>query len=65
MNKETNQKACGKAYLLFHIGPGISYVVNAMSRYMHDPRSGNLDFDCWILKYLMSNPRKGLMGKMS
>jgi hypothetical protein len=43
VNKERYQRLVGRLIYLCHTRPDISYVVSVVSRYMHDPRSGNLE----------------------
>jgi len=61
INKEKYQRLVGRLIYLCHTRPDISYAVSVVSRYMHDPRSKHLDAVYQILRYLKSNPGKGLM----
>jgi hypothetical protein len=48
-------EAGGKTNLL------VSYAVNVVSQFMHDPRKAHMDDVERILRYLKSNPGKGIL----
>ncbi|KAK8918875.1 hypothetical protein KSP39_PZI022030 [Platanthera zijinensis] len=58
--REMYQRLVGKLIYLSHTRPNISFFVNAVSRYMYDPRKGHTDAVYQILRYLKSAPGKGL-----
>jgi hypothetical protein len=53
----------GKLIFLGHTRPIISFTVNVMIRYMHDPRKGYTNALHHILRYLKSAPGKDLIFK--
>jgi hypothetical protein len=60
INKEKYQKLVGRLLYLCHTRSSIAYAVSVVSRYMHEPRSGHLDFVYHVVRYLKGNPGKGL-----
>jgi hypothetical protein len=61
VDKYQYQRLVGRLIYLSHTGPDIAYAVSVVSRYMHDPRSGHLDYVHRILRYLKSCPGKGIL----
>jgi hypothetical protein len=43
VNKKSYQRLVGRLIYLCHTRPDISYVVSAVSRYMHEPRNRHLE----------------------
>jgi hypothetical protein len=58
--KGAYQRLVGRLIYLCHTRPDISYVVNVVSRYMHDPRTRHMEVVYQILRYLKRTPGKGL-----
>jgi hypothetical protein len=58
--KGSYQRLVGRLIYLCHTRPDISYVVNVVSRYMHDPRTRHMEVVYQILRYLKRTPGKGL-----
>ncbi|BAT89020.1 hypothetical protein VIGAN_05268900, partial [Vigna angularis var. angularis] len=50
-----------KINYLSHIRPDITYAVNVVSQFMHDPRKLHMDVVERILRYLKSTPKKGIL----
>lgn len=44
-----------------HTRPDITYAVNVVSQFMHDPRKLHMDAVERILRYLKSTPGKGIL----
>jgi hypothetical protein len=61
VDKYQYQRLVGRLIYLSHTRPDIAYAVSVVSRYMHDPRSGHLDYVHRILRYLKSCPGKGIL----
>jgi hypothetical protein len=51
----------GKLIYLSHTRPDITYVVNVVSQFIHDPRKPHMDDVERILRYLKSTPGKGIL----
>lgn len=51
----------GKLIYLSHTRPDITYAVNVVSQFMHDPRKPHMDAVERILRYLKSTPGKGIL----
>jgi hypothetical protein len=61
VDRERYQRLVGRLIYLSHTRPDISYVVSAVSRYMHNPRVVHQEaVDC-ILRYLKGCPERGLL----
>ena len=60
-NKEGYQKLVGKLIYWSHTHPDIAYVISMVNQFMHSPSEDHLDAIVWILHYLKSAPRKGLL----
>jgi hypothetical protein len=43
VDKERYQRLVGRLIYMNHTRPNISFAVNVMSHYMHDPRNGHMD----------------------
>jgi hypothetical protein len=54
IDRERYQRLVGKLIYLGHTRPDISFAVNVVSRYMHNPRKGHMDTVYLILRYLKS-----------
>jgi hypothetical protein len=52
LDKERYQRLVGILSYLCHTRLDIAYAVGVVSRYMHEPRSGHMDFGHRILRYL-------------
>jgi hypothetical protein len=63
VDKERYKRPVGRLIYLCHTRPDVTYAVNIVSRYMHDPRSGHLDAIYRILRYLKICLGKGLVQK--
>jgi Reverse transcriptase (RNA-dependent DNA polymerase) len=61
VDHERYQRLIGRLIYLCHTRPDISFAVNVVSRYMHDPRKGHMDTVYHILRYLKSAPEKDLI----
>jgi hypothetical protein len=61
IDKERYQKLVGKLIYLSHTRPDITYAVNVVSQFMHDPRKPHMDAVERILRYLKSTPGKGIL----
>jgi Reverse transcriptase (RNA-dependent DNA polymerase) len=61
VDREMYQRLVGKLIYLCHTRHDISFVVNVVSRYIHDLRKGHMDAVYHILRYLKSAPGKGLI----
>ena len=55
------QRRVEKPIYLSHTRPDITYAVNVVSQFMHDPRKLHMDDVERILRYLKSTPRKGIL----
>jgi len=55
------QMLVGKLIYLSHTRPDITYAVNVVSQFMHDPRKRHMDVVERILRYLKSTPGKGIL----
>ena len=55
------QRLVGKLIYLSHTHPNITYEVNVVSQFMHDPRKLHMDVVEKILRYLKSTPGKGIL----
>ncbi|XP_057478145.1 retrovirus-related Pol polyprotein from transposon TNT 1-94 isoform X6 [Actinidia eriantha] len=60
-NKERYQRLVGRLIYLAHTRPDVSYAVDVVSQFMHDPRTSHMDAVYRILSYLKSAPGKGIM----
>jgi len=58
IDKGRYQRLVGKLIYLSHARPDITYAVNVISQFMHDPRKLHMDVVERILRYLKSTPRK-------
>jgi hypothetical protein len=58
IDRKRYQRLVGKLIHLGHTHPNISFVVNVVSHYMHNPRKGHMDVIYHILRYLKSAPGK-------
>jgi Reverse transcriptase (RNA-dependent DNA polymerase) len=61
VDRERYQRLVGRLIYLSHTRSDISFDVNVVSRYMHDPREGHMDAVYQILRYLKNAPGKGLL----
>ena len=61
IDKGRYQRLVGKLIYLSHTSPNITYAVNIVSQFMHDPRKLHMDVVEWILRYLKSTPGKGIL----
>jgi hypothetical protein len=61
IDKGRYQRLVGKLIYLSHTRPDITYAVNVVSQFMHDPRKAHMDAVERILRYLKSNPGKGIL----
>ena len=61
IDKGRYQRLVGKLIYLSHTRPDITYAVNVVSQFMHDPRKLHMDVVERILKYLKSTPGKGIL----
>jgi len=55
------QRLVGKLIYLSYTRPNITYAVNVVSQFMHDPRKLHMDVVERILRYLKSTPKKGIL----
>ena len=60
-NRGRYQRLVRKLIYLSHTRPNITYAVNVMSQFMHDPKKPHMDVVEKILRYLKSAPRKCLL----
>ena len=60
-NKERYQRLVGKLICLTHTRPDISYAVNMVSQFMHNPRNQHMSTINHILAYLKSSLGKGIL----
>ncbi|CAJ2659174.1 unnamed protein product [Trifolium pratense] len=60
-DKGRYQSLVGKLIYLSHTRPDITYAVNVVSQFMHDPRKPHMDAVERILRYLKSTPGKGIL----
>jgi hypothetical protein len=58
VDRERYQRLIGILIYLCYTRPDISFAVNVVSRYMHDPRKGHMDTVYHIMRYLKSAPEK-------
>ena len=58
---ERYQRLVGRLIYLSHTRLDIAYAVSLVSQFMHNPRTIHLDVVFRILRYLKSNPGKGLL----
>jgi Reverse transcriptase (RNA-dependent DNA polymerase) len=63
VDREMYQRLVSRLIYLCHTHHNISFGVNVVSRYMHDPKKGHMDAIYHILMYLKSIPRKSLIFK--
>jgi len=63
VNKGQYQRLVGKLIYLARTRPDITYVVSAVSQFMHDSREKHLHVVNKILLYLKKSPGRGLMFK--
>jgi len=61
IDKGRYQRLVGKLIYLSHTRPDITYAVNDVSQFMHDPRKFHMDIVERILRYLKSTPGKGIL----
>jgi hypothetical protein len=61
VDREMYQRLLGKLIYLCYTRHDISFVVNVVSRYMHDPKKGHMDAVYHILRYLKNALGKGLI----
>ena len=61
IDKERYQRLVGKLIYLSHTRPDITYPVNVVSQFMHDPRKLHMDVVERILRYLKSTLGKGIL----
>ena len=61
IDKGKYQRLVGKLIYLSHTRPDITYAVNVVSQFMHDPRKAHMDVVERILRYLKSTPGKGIL----
>ncbi|GJZ84154.1 ribonuclease H-like domain-containing protein, partial [Tanacetum coccineum] len=54
------QRLIGKLIYLTHTRPDISYSVHCLSQFMHKPLRSHIKIALKVLRYLKSNPRKGV-----
>ncbi|GKE33806.1 hypothetical protein Tco_1453128, partial [Tanacetum coccineum] len=54
------QKLIGKLIYLTHTRPDISYSVHCLSQFMHKPLRSHIKIALRVLRYLKSNPGKGV-----
>ncbi|XP_021834506.1 uncharacterized protein LOC110774280 [Prunus avium] len=60
-NKERYQRLVGRLIYLSHTWPNIAYAVSIVNQIMHSPSEDHMNAVLWMLRYLKSAPRKGLM----
>ncbi|PRQ42978.1 putative RNA-directed DNA polymerase [Rosa chinensis] len=60
-NKERYQRLVGKLIYLSHTRPDIAYAVSVVSQFMHAPSEDHMHAVHRILRYLKTNPGKGIM----
>ena len=60
-NKERYQSLAGKLMYLIHTIPDISYAVNMVSQFMHNPSYQHMNIINHILASLKSSPSKGIL----
>ncbi|XP_020266316.1 uncharacterized protein LOC109841786 [Asparagus officinalis] len=65
VDRKRYQRLVGMLLYLSHTRPDISFVVNVVSCYMHDPSKGHMDVVYQILRYLKGAPGKGLRFRRS
>jgi len=61
INKWRYQSLVGKLICLSHTRPDITYAVNVVIQFMHDPRKLHIDVVERILRYLKSTPGKRIL----
>ena len=61
IDKGRYQRLVGKLIYLSHTRPDITYAVNVVSQFMHDPRKLHMDVIERILRYLKSTLGKGIL----
>lgn len=61
IDKGKYQRLVGKLTYLSHTRPNITYAVNVVSQFMHDPRKAHMDVVERILRYLKSTLEKGIL----
>lgn len=61
IDKGRYQRLVGKLIYLSHTRPDITYAVNVVSQFMHDPCKPHMDAVERILRYLKSTPGKGIL----
>ncbi|GKD82518.1 ribonuclease H-like domain-containing protein [Tanacetum coccineum] len=54
------QKLIGKLIYLTYTRPDISYSIHCLSQFMHKPLRSHIKIALKVLRYLKSNPRKGI-----
>ncbi|GKD24084.1 hypothetical protein Tco_1225787 [Tanacetum coccineum] len=54
------QKLIGKLIYLTYTRPDISYSIHCLSQFMHKPLRSHIKIALKVLRYLKSNPRKGV-----
>ena len=60
-DKGCYQQLVGKLIYLSHTRPGIAYAVSVVSQFMHSLGEEHMEAVYWILRYLKSAPRRGLL----
>ena len=61
VDTEHYQRLVERLIYLSHMRPDIAYAVSLVSQFMHNPKTIHPDAVFRILRYLKSNPRKGLL----
>jgi hypothetical protein len=59
VDRERYQRLVGRLIYLYQTRPDIAYAVSAVSRYMHDARSGHMEVVYQILRYLKGTLERG------
>ncbi|KAH9650374.1 protein kinase domain-containing protein [Citrus sinensis] len=61
VNKGRYQRLIGRLMYLSHTRPDLPYALSVVSQFMHNPREQHMKAVMWILRYLKTNPRKGIL----
>lgn len=61
MDKNAHQILVGKLLYLAMTMPDISYLVQILSQFMHDPKWSHLEKALHMLKYLKGRPSLGIL----